>query len=177
MNQLLEQASHIADLFNVRILRERALALIAALLAPIIVADYFFFSQIRADIESFNASISSVQTDIDALDAEQLIFEEKSKKDPDQQSKDIIAKLRSEIELINTQLKSAELNLIQPKEMTQVLRHILLKNNALMLTQMHNLPPDELNIALEGATCKPPAECPSNDNIPSIYEQDRKSVV
>jgi MSHA biogenesis protein MshJ len=162
-----------AKQFNALKDRERIILLIALLVLPILLADSLFITPFNADKSSYQFELQQIEQNTQTLEQEIILFEATANKDPDKKSKQIITQLSNDIDKLDETLKTAEINLIKPQEMTQVLEKILLKNQSLTLIHMTNLPITILELNIPKNKIKTETEKTAEKteiNLPQIYQ-------
>lgn len=144
MNRLWEKIHPLQNRFDTLTLRERVMILV--LILAILVGAWFNLlwypqsvlqKQIKNDIEEIDAEIQLLDTRLGGL-------VKQAERDPNEQIKQELARLKQFIAEMEGQIKGTAAALIEPREMAQLLEQMLLSNKALQLVRLSTLKTEPL---------------------------------
>lgn len=172
MNRLLEKTAHLRNRFDSLTLRERVMILV--LMLAILVGAWFNLlwypqsvlqQQLKSDIEEIDSQVQLLDTRLGGLVRQ-------AERDPNEQIKQELAKLKRFIAEMEGQIKGTTAALIEPREMARLLEQMLLSNDALQLVRLSTLKTEPLiggGEADAGADAAPAIDDPDGVAEKNIY--------
>ena len=127
--------------------RERWLVYIVAFVVVIALGDQLFTSPLQKQIVAANSQIEAEQQNIAELQAEVATLAAQLRQDPDRVLRARIERLQADNTQLDEALNEFTVDLIQPAEMTRVLREMLADEKGLRLVRLANSQGEPITLA------------------------------
>lgn len=125
-------------------LRERILLAIVVLVVAGFAADSLFFHPRAVRNRQLQEEIAGLQTALAELDRQAAAIEARAKEDPNREKRAQQQQLQQELTELDGRLKAMTVDLVPPRDMAEMLRQILVRQQGLTLVSLENLPPEDL---------------------------------
>jgi MSHA biogenesis protein MshJ len=155
MKSLLVRIHQWAAWLDQRSLRERVLLLAAVLVVGFLAVDALYFQPQGNRRRLLREEIATLDATLAELDSQAEAIQTRAQQDPDRELRARQQQLQTELAGLDERLQALTVDLISPRDMAEVLRDVLLRQQGLRLVRLENLPPLELLPAAEkGAEAK-----------------------
>lgn len=144
MRDIVNRIGKLGAWLDKRAPRERILLLVMVLAVGIFCANVWYFHPQGLERHRLQEQISTLNTTLAELDHQAEALQARAQEDPDRENRARKQRLQAELNRIDKNLKSLTVDLIPPKEMAEVLRGILTRQEGMKLVRLENLPPVEL---------------------------------
>jgi len=142
VNRKLPQSiKRLAERVDALSLRERALVFTSVLVVVIMIAANLLFAPLRSEQQRMEKDVTAKLDRVRMLNAQADNLLATRLADPDAVNRATLAALQAKLRANGDALANVTRGLVDPKEMTRLVRQMLAKNGALQLVRMENLPP------------------------------------
>lgn len=149
MKALRAQIGKLAQWLDQRSLRERIMVLTAVLAGMLFCSYAFYFSPQGNRRAGMAAQIAELNATLALLDSQAEAIKARGQEDPDQEQNARLRQLQSEIARLDQRLKESTVDLISPRDMAEVLRALLIRQEGMRLVRLENFPAQVLLPAAE----------------------------
>jgi MSHA biogenesis protein MshJ len=137
--------------YSERPLRERLLLLGALLVLVLLAWDQLVYTPLAQRQRKLQGQIAQVRVTLDELAVREAMVEAQKIADPDQENRQRMSALQAELDRLEPQLAQQVLGLVPPREMPELLKRLLLKQQKLQLLSLENLPAEEVKLGSDAA--------------------------
>ena len=148
--------------------RERWLVYGVCFVVILAAGDRFFTAPLQSRVRSMHSQVEAERQAIMDLQAEVARLSAQLKEDPNRVLRERIARLQAEHATLDEQLRQLTVGLIQPPEMTQVLREMLADEKGLRLVSLANGHAEPVSLAPARTTGRDPQPAASQEQ-PHLY--------
>ncbi len=145
-----DRIQHLAARIDALALRERALLLLAIVVATFLVWDRVLLEPLNEQAKQYSTRIDQQNREIEQLRDEQKAIVERANVDPDEKNREIAEALKAEIATLNQKLRHMTIDLIDPRRMAKVLEEVLTRETDLRLVGVKALRPEPVLAAQAG---------------------------
>ncbi|MHB8455919.1 MAG: hypothetical protein ACYDDO_14770 [Acidiferrobacterales bacterium] len=175
-----QSVQRLAERIDALSLRERALAFTVVLTILIMIAANLLFAPLRREQQRLDQSVTAKLAQLNALNNQTADLLASRLADPDAANRATLAALQAQLDANGGKLANVTRGLVDPKEMTSLVRQMLEKNGALQLVRMENLPPVAVGDNAATGSARPAAtpaagtaigsaSNPGSDSEPVLY--------
>lgn len=130
-----------AEWFDQRSLRERLLLAVAVLVIGFVCFDALLFRPQGLERRQLKEQIVTLNTTLAELDRQAEAIRARAQEDPDRENRSRRQQLQAELTVLDERLNALTVDLISPRDMAEVLRELLSRQQGLRLVSLENLPP------------------------------------
>jgi MSHA biogenesis protein MshJ len=131
--------------YNGRSVRDRAALLIGAVLVIVFLIFYLLVNPWGRKNDLATQQISTIRTEMTDLQAKEQIISARKDVDPDRKDRKRLGVLTEQSAKLEQQLQEGIVNLVTPREMPELLKELLTRQDDLQLISLENLVPQRLN--------------------------------
>ena len=124
--------------------RERIMVFVAVLAVVIFASYAFYFNPQNLKRAGIENQITELKATLATLDSQAEAIKAKAKVDPDREQRARLQQLQTDLDRLNSRLKDLTIDLISPRDMAEVLRSLLLRQEGMRLLSLENLPAEDL---------------------------------
>ncbi|GAB4350701.1 MAG: MSHA biogenesis protein MshJ [Gammaproteobacteria bacterium] len=157
------------DLLRARARRERWLIYAVVVVLVFAVGDAIWLSPLQRELSSERVQLDNERSAIEALQVEIAQLTAQLESDPNRALREQIAVLKREHKALDAELHKLTVGLIQPAEMTRVLRAMLSDEQGLKLLKLANLPGEPVML--------PGTKASDTDSRPYLYRHRLEMIV
>jgi MSHA biogenesis protein MshJ len=139
-----KQIRRMAQWIDQRSPRERIMVFVAVLAVVIFASYAFYFNPQEVKRAGIDNQIVELKATLATLDGQAEAIKAKGQADPDREQRVRLQQLQTELERLDNRLKALTIDLISPRDMAEVLRHLLLRQEGMRLISLENLPAEDL---------------------------------
>lgn len=144
MKALAAKISRLAQWLDGISLRERAMIFIAVLATGLFCSNALFFSPQGSRRGGIEMQIAELHSTLTALRSQAEAIKARGQTDPDQEQRTRLQKLKTELDRLDQRLKVSTIDLISPRDMAEVLRGLLIRQEGMRLVRLENFPAQDL---------------------------------
>jgi MSHA biogenesis protein MshJ len=130
--------------YNGRSVRDRAALLIGAVLVIVFLIFYLLVNPWGRKNDLATQQISTIRTEMTDLQAKEQIISARKDVDPDRKDRKRLGVLTEQSAKLEQQLQEGIVNLVTPREMPELLKELLTRQDDLQLISLENLVPQQL---------------------------------
>jgi MSHA biogenesis protein MshJ len=142
--KLPERINQLAIWLDQRSLRERILLFASVLVLGVFFSYVLFFEPRGVKCAGIKAQIAELKVTLAEMNSQGEAIKARAQEDPDRECRARQQLLQIEIENLDGRLKALTVDLISPRDMAEVLRGLLTRQEGLKLVSLENLPAVEL---------------------------------
>jgi MSHA biogenesis protein MshJ len=131
--------------YDGRSVRDRAALLIGAILVIVFLIFYLLVNPWGRQNDRVIQQISTIRTEMADLQAKEQVISARKDFDPDRKDRKRLGVLLEESAKLEQQLQEGIVNLVTPREMPELLKELLTRQDDLQLISLENLVPQRLN--------------------------------
>lgn len=132
--------------YEQRPLRERVLLLVCLLVVLFFIWDTAVMSSLGLRKKNARKQAAEIDIAMIELSTQEMLIQARKDFDPDRENRQILEKLQTDIADVRRQLEGNVVNLVSPKDMPQLLKDLLLRQQKLQLLSLENLPAETLQV-------------------------------
>ncbi len=136
----------LSEWYGQRPLRERALLVLCILAALFFIWDTVVMNPISARKFRDRKNTEAVRLELSQLATQETVIEARKDFDPDRENRQLLTQLQIDVKKVRQQLEENVGNLVSPREMPELLKDLLSRQNKLQLLSLENLPAEALQI-------------------------------
>lgn len=138
------QISRMTQWYDGRPVRERVVLLIGAVLVTVFLVFYLLVSPLDRKKAEIAQQLSALKTEMKALQLSEQVISARKDFDPDRKDSERLAVLLEESTNLERQLQKNIVNLVTPREMPELLKELLSRQDRLQFISLANLAPQRL---------------------------------
>jgi MSHA biogenesis protein MshJ len=138
------QKSSLSGWYDGRPIRERVAVLLGAVVVIVFLIFYLLVNPVSRKDSQITTQISSVKTEIAALEAKEQVISARKGVDPDRKDRERLGVLIEESAQLEQQLQEGIVNLVLPQDMPELLKDLLTRQKKLELISLENMAPEQL---------------------------------